>query len=60
MDILDLLVEKISERYDDVKEDLAAGVAKDYADYRYICGVMNGLLSVKSYVEDLKKTMEDF
>lgn len=60
MDILDLLQEKIKERYEDVKEDLAAGVAKDFADYRYICGVMNGLLSVKAYVDELKKNLEDY
>jgi hypothetical protein len=60
MDVLDLMLEKIKERYEDVKEDLAAGVAKDYAEYRYICGVMNGLLSVKTYVEDMKRTMEEY
>tara|TARA_R110000868_G_scaffold113839_1_gene305243 strand:+ start:483 stop:665 length:183 start_codon:yes stop_codon:yes gene_type:complete len=60
MDILDLLLSKIKERYEDVSEDLASGVAKDYADYRYICGVINGLISVKNYVEDMKHTMEDY
>ena len=32
MDVLDLMLEKIRERYEDVKEDLATGVAKDYAE----------------------------
>ena len=31
MDILDLLLAKIKERHDDVAEDLASGIAKDYA-----------------------------
>ncbi len=36
----------------DVQEDLGSGVAKDYADYRYICGILHGMLAVKRYVED--------
>jgi hypothetical protein len=57
--VIDLILEKIDERIADVQEDLGSGVAKDYADYRYICGILHGMLAVKRYVEDLNKSLEN-
>jgi hypothetical protein len=57
--VIDLILEKINERLADVQEDLGSGVAKDYADYRYICGILHGMLAVKRYVEDLNKSLEN-
>jgi hypothetical protein len=59
MTVIDLILEKINERLADVQEDLGSGVAKDYADYRYICGILHGMLAVKRYVEDLNKSLEN-
>ena len=59
MTVIDLILEKIDERIADVQEDLGSGVAKDYADYRYICGILHGMLAVKRYVEDLNKSLEN-
>lgn len=60
MDILDVVLERISDTYQNASEDLAAGVATDYAEYRYICGMLNGLLKVKSEIEDLKRNLEEY
>jgi len=59
MTVMELILEKINERLADVQEDLGSGVAKDYADYRYICGILHGMLAVKRYVEDLKTNLEN-
>jgi hypothetical protein len=59
MTVIDLILEKINERLADVQEDLGSGVAKDYADYRYICGILHGMLAVKRYVEDLNHSLEN-
>jgi hypothetical protein len=56
---MELILEKINERLADVQEDLGSGVAKDFADYRYICGILHGMLAVKRYVEDLKTNLEN-
>jgi hypothetical protein len=60
MDILDVVLERVKEMYVNASEDLAAGVATDYAEYRYICGVLNGLLKAKSEIEDLKRNLEEY
>jgi hypothetical protein len=57
--VIDLILEKINERINDVQEDLGSGVATDYADYRHTCGILHGMLAVKRYIEDLKVTLED-
>jgi hypothetical protein len=59
MTVIDLILEKINERFADVQEDLGSGVAKDFADYRYICGILHGMLAVKRYVEDLNNSLEN-
>lgn len=59
MTVMELILEKINERLADVQEDLGSGVAKDFADYRYICGILHGMLAVKRYVEDLKTNLEN-
>lgn len=60
MDILDVVLERIREMYTNASEDLAAGVATDYAEYRYICGVLNGLLKTRIEIEDLKRNLEEY
>jgi hypothetical protein len=57
--VIELILEKINERLADVQEDLGSGVAKDYADYRYICGILHGMLAVKRYVDDIKTNLEN-
>ena len=59
MTVIELILEKINERLADVQEDLGSGVAKDYADYRYICGILHGMLAVKRYVDDIKTNLEN-
>jgi hypothetical protein len=57
--VIDLIIEETQKRVEQLQDDLGSGVAKDYAEYRYICGVVNGMLAVKRYVDDIKTNLEN-
>jgi hypothetical protein len=38
---------------------MTSGVAKDYAEYRAMCGEVRGLLSAEQLIMDLAKNMEN-
>ena len=59
MTVIDLIIEETQKRVEQLQDDLGSGVAKDYAEYRYICGVGNGMLAVKRYVDDIKTNLEN-
>ena len=59
MDAFDYLSSQLREEMDAVKESLAAGSAKDYAEYQHLCGKIRGLLVAQSKLNDLKERMED-
>jgi hypothetical protein len=58
--ILDHLFQKIDVKVRDLEESLGTGAAKDYAEYQKTCGQITGLLSVRMYITDLKKNLENF
>ena len=59
MDAIDYLSSQLRDEMDAVKESLAAGAAKDYAEYQTLCGKIRGLLVAQSKLNDLKERMED-
>ncbi len=59
MTVIDLIIEEIERKVHITQEDLGAGAAKDYAEYRYVCGCLNGMLAVKRYVDDIKTNLEN-
>ena len=60
MDIFDHLYHKLQERILNVNESLSNGSAKDYAEYRELCGVIRGLRSAQMEIQDLaSRTKED-
>ena len=59
MTVIDLIIEETQKRVEQLQDDLGSGVAKDYAEYRYICGVVNGMLAVKRYVDEIKNNLEN-
>jgi len=58
--ILDHLLKQVDVRVRDLEESLGTGVAKDFSDYQKTCGQITGLLSVRLYISDLKKNLENF
>ena len=59
MDAIDYLSSQLREEINAVTESLAAGAAKDYAEYQNLCGKIRGLLVAQSKLNDLKERMED-
>lgn len=56
---LEVLLRQYGERRNNLTDSLADGVAKDYAEYRGICGEIRGLLIAETILKDLAKNMED-
>jgi len=58
--ILQYLLKEIKERERTLSEHLGNGAAKDYAEYRDLCGQVQGLLFAQSLITDLVRNMESF
>jgi len=62
MNPFELLSSKINERIQNTEASLSSGSAKDYAEYRELCGVIRGLRSALMECQDLAaryKELED-
>ena len=58
--VFDVLNENIIERIESTKQRLAIGSAKDYPEYRELCGLIRGLEFAQREVDDLSRHyMED-
>ena len=49
---------KLIERRNQIKETLASGVVKDYAEYQRLCGVISGLDFAIATTADLANRLE--
>ena len=56
------VVERVTTQIDEdikrLEEDLGASSAKTFEEYRYMCGVITGLLTARRFLSDLTKNME--
>ena len=50
---------KIAEEVARIQESLASGVAKDYAEYQRLCGVIQGLLTAQREANDLLRRLKE-
>lgn len=57
--VLDILQDELSDAVETRKDSVAYGVAHDYAEYRYLAGVISGLTSALERVKDLQKYHEE-
>ena len=57
--VFDVLKERIEEEKSSAVELLASGISKDYAEYRELCGVIRGLNTTLSHMEDLLRNYTD-
>lgn len=58
--VFDVLKDQIEDQKSSAVEFLSSGGSKDYAEYRELCGVIRGLDTALSYMEDLLRShMED-
>jgi hypothetical protein len=58
MTVFDLIDKEIAAKHNSLLGALSAGHVKDYAEYRYICGVISGLLGIKEYINSVRDKLE--
>lgn len=58
MDAFEVLTKEINEKVQQLQTFVADGSAKNFEEYKSICGEIKGLLTAKSYTFDLKQRME--
>tara|TARA_R100001510_G_C7572604_1_gene148453 strand:- start:61 stop:246 length:186 start_codon:yes stop_codon:yes gene_type:complete len=59
MDAYQLVIEEINIKHNNLLQKLSSGSIQNYSEYKYVCGVINGLISTKEYLEDLQKRFEE-
>ena len=57
---LEYLQGKLQEEIRAIEDELARGVAKDYAEYQSLCGVIRGLLTAQREINDLLRKVKDY
>jgi len=55
---LELIKDKINEKQAYLAKSVSEGVAKDYTEYRAICGEIRGLSIAEGFILDLADQME--
>ena len=58
MTFFELIDNEIDTRHQDLLEALSAGHIKDYAEYKYVCGTITGLLTAKGYISSIREKIE--
>ena len=58
--MLDHLFNKLKEREREVGESMVDGSCKDFAEYKTLCGVIQGLRRARMEVQDLVQRYEEF
>lgn len=58
-DVASYLRSKLSERRDETEKFMGRGQVKDYAEYRQLCGLIQGLEFAEQLIADLAKRRDD-
>lgn len=56
----DVVLKDIDERRDMLAKALMEGAAKDYSEYRSMCGEIRGLSVAHNFITDLVRKMETY
>jgi hypothetical protein len=56
---LEALLRQCRDKRSQIADAVSSGAAKDYAEYRALCGEVRGLLTAESYLLDLAKNLEN-
>lgn len=57
---LSAVVEQIDGKVKQIQEAIGSGTAKNFEEYRGLCGEIKGLLTARSFATDLTQHMEQF
>jgi hypothetical protein len=55
---LEVLVEQVREKRQQIVDAVSTSAAKDYAEYQKLCGEIRGLSIAEGYILDLMKRLE--
>jgi hypothetical protein len=58
--VYDVLIENIEDQRSSAIEVLVQGSAKDYAEYRDLCGLIRGLESAQREIRDLARANQEY
>lgn len=58
--IIDIILKQLRERRVQLTDAMANGSAKDYAEYKFLCGEIRGLTAVEMYLQTLTKNLEQY
>ena len=56
---LEVLIKQYRDKRSQIADAVSSGAAKDYAEYRALCGEIRGLLTAEMYLTDLAKNLEN-
>jgi hypothetical protein len=56
--LLQHVVRELKKEAEPVQSHLLTGQAKDYAEYRHLCGVLRGLTTAETTLKDLVQKLE--
>lgn len=56
---LEILLKQFRDKRSQLADAVSSGAAKDFAEYRALCGEIRGLLTAESYLTDLAKNLEN-
>ena len=59
MDVYQLVIDEIDTKHNILLQKLSSGSIQSYSEYKYVCGIVNGLLSMKEYLKDLEERFEE-
>ena len=57
-DLLVYLSNKVQEEITRLSDDMSRGTAKDFGEYKYVCGIVRGLMMTNSVLEETSQRME--
>ena len=55
----DVVIKEIEERRESIAQALISGSAKDFAEYKFMTGEIQGLSRAHAFITDLVKRMEN-
>lgn len=60
MNAIEAALKELRDRRAQLTDGLANSAAKNFEEYRFICGEIRGLTTVETYLIDLAKRLEQF
>jgi hypothetical protein len=55
---LDVVIKELEERRETIAQALVSGAAKDFAEYKFMTGEVQGLSRAHAFITDLVRKME--